>query len=145
VVFVNVSSSAPSKGRSSPSAVIPPLAPRLCSKVPEANLSLFIKHFFSVFLVRNNFGGALDVGSIISQFQNSPSLYHASIAVGALDLSRNLLLSLATDRKDTALGALTAYRTSITTFQSDIMRKDAQIKEVNLWTTFFLGLFEVSP
>jgi hypothetical protein len=142
VVFINVCG--PSKGVQPLSGAAHLPQPRLCSQVAEVNLSLFMKHFFSVFLVRNDFGGTLDLGAIISQFQNCSSLYHASIAVGALDLSRNIPLSSFTERKHVTMRALKEYHTSVSEFQTEIMRKDVQLNDVNLWTTFFLGLFEVS-
>jgi hypothetical protein len=69
-------------------------------------------------------------------------MYHASIALGALDLSRKPLLSLPQERKDAALGALTAYHTSIAKFKTEVISNSIQ-QDANLWTTFFLGLFEV--
>ncbi|EAW19348.1 uncharacterized protein NFIA_093100 [Aspergillus fischeri NRRL 181] len=140
VVFVNVT--APSKRSDclSPPTHLPTL--RLCPKVSEGSSALFVKHFFSDFLARNDFGGPLDLGSIMSEFQRSPSMYHASIALGALDLSRKTLLNIPLERKDAAVGALTAYHTSIAKLKVEIVSNSVP-PDVNLWTTFFLGLFEV--
>lgn len=116
--------------------------PRLCPKVSEGSSALFAKHFFSGFLARNDFGGLLDLGTIISEFQRSPSMYHASIALGALDLSRRSVPTLPPERKDAAVGAFTAYHTSIAKLKAEIESNNTP-RDVNLWTTFFLGLFEV--
>jgi hypothetical protein len=140
VVFVSVPAHSP--GADEPAAAPPHPTPRTCPKVREDNLSLFLNNFFSHFLVRNYFGATLDLGTIISQFQKSPSLYHASIAVGALDMSRRPLSHIKS--KDAALSALTAYHTSITIFQTEIEGKNVCLNDINLWTTLFLGLFEVS-
>jgi hypothetical protein len=140
VVFVSVPAHSP--GADQPAAAPPHPTPRICPKVPEDNLSLFSNNFFSHFLVRNDFGATLDLGTIISQSQKSPSLYHASIAVGALDMSRRPLSHIKS--KDAALSALTAYHTSITIFQTEIEGKNVCLNDINLWTTLFLGLFEVS-
>jgi hypothetical protein len=140
VVFVSVPAHSP--GADEPAAAPPHPTPRTCPKVREDNLSLFLNNFFSHFLVRNDFGATLDLGTIISQFQKSPSLYHASIAVGALDMSRRPLSHIKS--KDAALSALTAYHTSITIFQTEIEGKNVCLNDINLWTTLFLGLFEVS-
>jgi hypothetical protein len=140
VVFVSVPAHSP--GADEPAATPPNPTPRICPKVQEDNLSLFSNNFFSHFLVRNDFGATLDLGTIISQFQKSPSLYHASIAVGALDMSRRPLAHIKS--KDAALSALTAYHTSITIFQTEIEGKNVCLNDINLWTTLFLGLFEVS-
>ncbi|PKX88460.1 uncharacterized protein P174DRAFT_398012 [Aspergillus novofumigatus IBT 16806] len=45
-------------------------------------------------------------------------------------------------RKDTAVGALTAYHTSIAQLKDEIVSNRGP-RDVNLWTTFFLGLFEL--
>ncbi|GFF34792.1 hypothetical protein IFM51744_02566 [Aspergillus udagawae] len=140
LVFVNVS--APSKRSHclSPATSLPVL--RLCPKVSEGSPTLFVKHFFSDFLARNDFGGPLDLGTVISEFQRSPSLYQASIALGALDLSKRPLLTMPLGRKDASVGALTAYHTSIAQLKDEIVSNRGP-RDVNLWTTFFLGLFEL--
>ncbi|KAJ5633161.1 hypothetical protein N7490_009500 [Penicillium lividum] len=69
-------------------------------------------------------------------------MYHASIALGALDLSRRPVPILPLERKDAAVGALTAYHTSIARLKAEIV-SDNTPRDVNLWTTFFLGLFEL--
>ena len=84
----------------------------------------------------------MDLGTIISEFQRSPSMYHASIALGALDLSRRPVPTLPPERKDAAVGAFTAYHTSIAKLKAEIVSNKPP-RDVNLWTTFFLGLFEV--
>ncbi|KAH1597687.1 hypothetical protein KXX16_009425 [Aspergillus fumigatus] len=78
----------------------------------------------------------------MSGFQRSPSMYHASIALGALDLSRKTLLAIPLERKDAAVGAITAYHTSISELKIEIVSNSVP-PDVNLWTTFFLGLFEL--
>ncbi|KAH1361211.1 hypothetical protein KXV31_009438 [Aspergillus fumigatus] len=57
----------------------------------------------------------------MSGFQRSPSMYHASIALGALDLSRKTLLAIPLERKDAAVGAITAYHTSISELKIEIV------------------------
>ncbi|KAF7181001.1 hypothetical protein CNMCM7691_000130 [Aspergillus felis] len=78
----------------------------------------------------------------MSEFQRSPSMYHASIALGALDLSRKALLTIPLERRDAAVGALTAYHTSIGQLKTEIVSNSVP-RDVSLWTTFFLGLFEL--
>jgi hypothetical protein len=142
LVFVHISE--PSKGQDNLSKVDHLSALKLCPSIPEDKLSLFTKHFFSDFLVRNDFGTGLDFGTIVSQFQKTPSLYHATIAVGALDLSKKQLVSSARGGKDAAVAPFVAYHTSISEFQNEIVSKSLLLNDVNLWTTFFLGIFEVS-
>ncbi|GAQ09186.1 hypothetical protein ALT_6507 [Aspergillus lentulus] len=69
-------------------------------------------------------------------------MYHASIALGALDLSRKTLLTLPLERRDAAVGALTAYHTSIAQLKTEILSNSVP-RDVSLWTTFYLGLFEL--
>lgn len=70
-------------------------------------------------------------------------MYHVSIALGALDLSRKTLLTIPLDeKKEAAVGALTAYHLSIAKLKTEIVSNSLP-REVSLWATFFLGLFEV--
>lgn len=69
-------------------------------------------------------------------------MYHASIALGALDLSRMPMRNLPPERKNAAVGAFTAYNTSIAKLKAEILSNNTP-RDVNLWTPFFLGLFEV--
>ncbi|KAH1435384.1 hypothetical protein KXX32_008714 [Aspergillus fumigatus] len=140
VVFVNVTAASKRTDCLSPPTHLPRL--RLCPKILEGISAIFAKHFFSDFVARNDFGGPLDLGSIMSGFQRSPSMYHASIALGALDLSRKTLLAIPLERKDAAVGAITAYHTSISELKIEIVSNSVP-PDVNLWTTFFLGLFEL--
>jgi hypothetical protein len=101
-----------------------------------------LAQFFIVFIARNDFsGGDLDIDAIVSCFQPS-SLYHAALAIGALDL-RNISPSLSNRRVATAR-ALASYQISITSFSSEIQSSNIGQSDEALWTTFFLGLFEVS-
>jgi hypothetical protein len=115
----------------------------VCPKVKDDNVSLFINHFFSNFLVRNDFGGTLDHSTMISEFQNSPSLYHASIAVGALDMSRRPISFSSIKSRDAAMSSTMAYVTSLTQLHAEIEGEKAHRSDVSLWTTLLLGLFEV--
>lgn len=99
----------------------------------------FINHFFVTFMINNGLGVMIDTDAIISQFQSSPSLYHASIAVGALDLSRRHHLH----QPNASVLALKSYRTSVINFQSELQERDFLKSDEGLWTTLFLGLFEV--
>lgn len=90
----------------------------------------------------NNFGRSWNFNDIRTRIQKTSSLYHAITAVGALDLSRKPLSYIQT--KEATMKAITAYNISITQFQLEIDRKDAHLSDITLWTTLFLGLFEVS-
>jgi hypothetical protein len=115
----------------------------LCPSVPQDTVTRCGHHFFTTFLARNDFtGGTLDLDTIRSQFQSIPSLYHAAIAVGAIDLRCSLPPSVL-HKRTTRLEALNSYRASIIEFQKEIQCKERTRSNGYLWTTFFLGLFEV--
>ncbi len=119
----------------------PLTAASIPARIPADRPSQFIRHFFSEFIARNDFAvSMLDLDTITSQFQTSPSLYHASIAVGALDLSKKS----ASHGKEATVAALKSYRTSLISFHKEIQRTQIQRNDAGLWTTLFLGLFEVS-
>lgn len=79
---------------------------------------------------------------IVANFQSSPSLYHAAIAVGALNASKEMLAP-AEERRAATVAALSSYRTSLVEFQEEIRCRDIKKNDAALWTTLFLGLFEV--
>ena len=115
---------------------------------PSKNISTLqnksIKEFFSGFMFRNELGCRLDLETIISGFQNSPSLYNAVLAVGATQASRGASDSTShrTERTSKQF-AMTSYRNSIVKFQEEVTDESVLLTESSLWTTFFLGLFEV--
>lgn len=114
-------------------------------RVKQPKYINYIGYFFSVFIVRNDFsGGSLDMDGIVANFQSSPSLYHAAIAVGALHTSKETLSSLKERRVATVI-ALSSYKSSLVSFQEEIQLRDIKKNDAALWTTLFLGLFEVSP
>lgn len=118
--------------------------PTLSSSPVQNTTSPFTNHFFTAFLLRNDFAGvSLDLDTITSQFQSTPSLYHASIAVGALDLGNTFTYSTS-EKKAARLEALTSYRASVINFQTEIQCTSIKQSDACLWTTFFLGLFEVA-
>lgn len=61
-------------------------ASQLFRGMPHQGKDAARAQFFTVFLARNEFAGDLDMDAIVSSFQRSSSLYHATLAIGALDL-----------------------------------------------------------
>lgn len=79
--------------------------------------------------------------TITSQFQTSPGLHHVFIAIGALSLSR----TSGKERKEMTCKALLEYRTSLNAFRAEIRGNGTPLNtNSGLWTTFFLGIFEVN-
>jgi hypothetical protein len=121
------------------SVVSSPQVLNACLSTPR---DLFVKHFFSGFLARNNLGRDLDLNTIISGFQKSSSLHSIVLALGASDMSR-AFGSCSSEDKSSRSSALKAYRTSVINFQAEIEESSVLQTASSLWTTFFLGLFEV--
>jgi hypothetical protein len=136
-VFINSGTRLATKGPASVSPVSP--------GIPQSNLedqsSELIRHFFSVFLHANNFanGTDLDLEALDPPFQASPSLYKAVVAIAILDASRNPSRIQALPK----VSALEAYRTSLVALQVDLVRNNLLENDACLWSTFFLGIFEV--
>ncbi|CZT12324.1 uncharacterized protein RCO7_09046 [Rhynchosporium graminicola] len=141
VVFVNdncsTSSSSKLPSEASEQAVI------ISKSMPQPESTNFISYFFTVFIVRNDFsGGRLDRDGIVANFQSSPSLYHAAMAVGALNASKDKFAPARESRAAT-VAALSSYKTSLVSFQDEIRDRDIGTNDAALWTTLFLGLFEL--
>ncbi|KAG9237682.1 hypothetical protein BJ875DRAFT_369527 [Amylocarpus encephaloides] len=123
-----------------PSKVTPYQPPTLAPAISEDPSTRFARHFFTVFILKNDFAVAsLDVDTITSSFQTSPSLHHAIIAIGALSLSKRVPAR----RKDNVLRALASYRTALLESQKALQEQDVRPNDSGLWNSFFLGLFEL--
>ncbi|RFU34913.1 hypothetical protein B7463_g1372, partial [Scytalidium lignicola] len=114
----------------------------ICRNVPPDISHQSVKHFFSEFLVTNNFGSELLDLKTLGAFQSSSSLYHAVLAVGALDLGHKSSTPILR-RRGIMIQALTAYRTSIVAVKNDMASGQLLRSDASLWTTFFLGIFEL--
>lgn len=118
-------------------------SPVTTSGVPHDNPSLYLKQFFSDFLVTNDFGSGCLNFDALRCFQECPSLYHSLLAIGALDFSRKRI-SPVSQRKSVVVEALKAYTTSVSIVNDDLTKGRFLKSDMSLWTTFFLGIFEVS-
>ena len=108
--------------------------------------SQYVAYFFSHFLARNSFSGkpGADFAVLSSLAQVSPSLHYAVLAVSALHISEpNTRLRTQTQRLRRC-DALEAYEKSVNLLRSDLARLSLAHDDSALWTTFFLGVFEVS-
>jgi hypothetical protein len=108
-------------------------------------LDILVSHFFSTFLAVNDFTGrswkSLE-GHLYELLNKSPGLKNVAIALAALDRSRMPRLFSIPERhinlKDTALKS---YSSSIRGLKSQLASTSDW--ESTVWTTFFLGIFEV--
>ena len=106
--------------------------------------SRYIGHFFSSFICSNNFTGnssdsLYDVRSLIHE---SPGLRNALTAVAAMDIRRRGLAPA--PAKLTKSDALCYYRVAISSMRKELVEYDVIANDSVLWSTFFLGMFEVS-
>jgi hypothetical protein len=122
-----------------------PSEPELASKVPIDEYSVLIKHFFTSFIIRNSFTGTSKPGidGLIVGFQSSPGLCDAIVAVSALDISRSHTSRVHLTQRNIESRALAAYQASVRATQAEIEGNTILTNEHTLWTTFFLGLFEL--
>jgi hypothetical protein len=109
------------------------------STTPD-DLSRYITHFNTSFLSSNSFTGSStaqfrDVNELL---RDSSTLQNAVIAVSALDVERREYLP-----KTGESPALRYYRASISSVQTDLLRPDLRNNASVLWSTFFLGIFEL--
>lgn len=125
-----------------PASIVP-------SSVPSDQLTLLTKHFFTEFLAANSLASSIliDPSGLSSFFESSPGLYNATIAIAALDTchrsSNSFSLSATKDKAATKIVALKAYRASCAALQNDLLTRDVLNNSACLWSTLFLGLFEL--
>jgi len=117
----------------------------LNAKVPIDGNSILLDHFFTSFMKRNSFTGASkpDLDGLIVGFQSSRGLCDAIIAVSALDISRSHASKVCLSQRNTESRALAAYQASVLATQAEIEGNTILTNEHTIWTTFFLGLFEL--
>lgn len=101
--------------------------------------------YFASFIQHNMF--TMSFVSIVSDLlpliSTSPVLYHAVIAVGALNANRHTGGRALKGEKSPYVDAMTSYHKSMGILRSSLGNRDVMQKEDVLWATFFLGLFEV--
>ena len=101
-------------------------------------------YYFDVFVQRNTFVASTapydtDIKRLLGT-ESSSYLASAVTALGALQSSK---LNPSTRKEDT-YAALQAYSSSLIALQEIMARSKSPSRLHVLWTTFFLGLFEVS-
>ncbi|KAL2813956.1 fungal-specific transcription factor domain-containing protein [Aspergillus cavernicola] len=73
----------------------------------------------------------------------SPVLYHAVMAIGALDANRHSPGRVPHGGRTPRVDAISSYHTSLVSLQSCLGQENVMRKDDVLWATFFLGLFEL--
>lgn len=101
--------------------------------------------YFASFIEHNMFtmSFASIVPDLLPLISTSPVLYHAVIAVGALDPNRHSGRRALQGEKSLYVDSMTSYHKSMGILRSCLGNRDVMQKEDVLWATFFLGLFEV--
>jgi hypothetical protein len=101
--------------------------------------------YFVSFIQQNMFttGFSSIVPDLLPLISSSPLLYHAVIAVGALNANRHTGGRALQGEKPPFVDAMTSYHKSIGILRSCVRNNNVMQREDVLWATFFLGLFEV--
>ena len=104
------------------------------------------KHFFSVFMQTNDFAVAkiLNLNVIEHLWQTNSGLREAIVAVAALDASRRSQTLSYGKKSVVATTALKAYKKALRSLQTDLDCQMILNSDACLWSTFFLGIFEVN-
>ncbi|KAJ5593214.1 hypothetical protein N7537_010118, partial [Penicillium hordei] len=101
--------------------------------------------YFASFIEHNMFttSFASIVPDLLPLISTSPVLYHAVIAVGALDANRHTGGRALQGEKSAYVDSITSYHKSMGILRSCLGNRDVMQKDDILWATFFLGLFEL--
>jgi hypothetical protein len=147
LIFVhlgNPSQVCPSKGKPGTTVSVALAVPPVISLDLHTKLS---KHFFSVFIQANDFTVAksLNLNLIEHLWQTNSGLREAIVAVAALDASRRSQTISYGKKGGIATTALKAYRKALLSLQTDLDCQMILSSDACLWSTFFLGIFEVNP
>jgi hypothetical protein len=147
LIFVHLgdpSQVCPSKDKPRSTASVTLAVPPVISLDLHTKLS---KHFFSVFIQKNDFTVAksLNLNLIEHLWQTNSGLREAIVAVAALDASRRSQALSYGKKSVVATTALKAYKKALLSLQTDLNCQMILSSDACLWSTFFLGLFEVSP
>ncbi|KAJ5817129.1 hypothetical protein N7447_009362 [Penicillium robsamsonii] len=101
--------------------------------------------YFVSFIRQNKFtmGFSSIVPELLPLISTSPLLYHAVVAVGALDANRHTGGRALQGEKPPYVDAMTSYHKSIGILRGCVGKINVMQREDILWATFFLGLFEL--
>ncbi|CAG8908917.1 unnamed protein product [Penicillium egyptiacum] len=101
--------------------------------------------YFVAFIQQNMFTMSFSsiVPELLPLISTSSVLYHAVIAVGALDANRYTGGRALQGEKPPYVDAMTSYHRSMGILRSSLGDSNVMQKEDVLWATFFLGLFEL--
>jgi len=119
--------------------------PKIC-RTPSWDWSTRMsKYFFSEFLGDHDFFGRDNLGLeiIASLRRNNASLQNATLAVALLHASRKSQSVSSQHQNKICLEALHTYQQSLVCLQQDLDAKLILNDDACLWSTFFLGIFEV--
>lgn len=117
------------------------VVPQIARPIISDLSSRYATHLYSSSFCLNNFTGRPFDGfqDVCSLLDSSPSLYNAAIAVAAMDVKRQRIPS----PKYPEASALQYYRTAISSVQTELVDRNVGANDSILWSTFFLGIFEV--
>ena len=114
--------------------------PHLTTSLQSDLKDRFVVHLHTHFLAANSFTGRSNDNTpdIQSLIRSSPALLNAVMAVGSLCLRREHK-----DVYNSKITALRLYRVGVSSLQADLQDEMLTDNYSVLWSTFFLGIFEV--
>ena len=117
------------------------VVPQIARPVISDLSSRYATHLYSSSFCLNNLTGRPFDGfdDVCSLLDSSPSLYNAAIAVAAMDVRHQRIPS----PKSPEASALQCYRTAISSVRTELVDRNVGANDSILWSTFFLGIFEV--
>jgi hypothetical protein len=129
-------------------ALVPPrtLSPsQIYSTVPLDDESWLASSFFSTFLSANNItGSTLDIRPVSLAYQLYPSLRKSVNAIALIDSSKKPCSYSSLSKTFGKFEALRAYQAAMLDLQKELANPSMLSGDGCLWTTLFLGLFEVN-
>ena len=101
---------------------------------------LLTNHFYTSFLQMNSFTGrsALASRTIQPFLESSPALANVALAISSMLTQRKQ-----SPNKPPRAQSIQFYRNAVTSLQTDLKDQRLNYNHSVLWSTFFLGLFEV--
>jgi len=122
------------------------LIPTTLSKIPKTletdPEALLTNHFYISFLKTNSFTGRprLASNTFNSFLESSPALSNVAMAISSM-----LTHGKEDGGKTSRVQSLQFYRQAVVSLQTDLQDQRLNYNHSVLWSTFFLGLFEVNP
>lgn len=124
--------------RDKPTSLIPPA-------VDTDRTSLYLNHFIAVITSCQLTSRFPRVATeLLPLMDGNEHLWNVAVAIGALNANRRGQVGKSSLHKSPQIVAFSSYQQALSSLQDKLTLSDAPQRDDLLWTTFLLGLFEVS-